>query len=284
MKTDSLFYRLFQTFPPLLFDLLKYTPATANYSFKSVEIKQTAFRLDGVFSPPTDDHNSPLFFVEVQFQADKLFYHRFFSEIFLYLRQFDPPNPWQGVVIYPNRQTETGKTFHYDLLLASSRVSRIYLDELEPLANDPFSLRLLKLIVTPADKSVVFAQQIAKQTYGQISQKQLQLQLIDLLETIMVYKLPTLSKEEIQRMIGLTDVDLKQTRFYQDVFTEGRTEGKQEEGVNIVLRLLRRRFGSLDSAIEARIQGLKLSVIEVLVEQLLDFTDISELEIWLENQ
>ncbi len=284
MKTDSLFYRLFQTFPPLLFDLLKYTPATANYSFKSVEIKQTAFRLDGVFSPPTDDHNSPLFFVEVQFQADKLFYHRFFSEIFLYLRQFDPPNPWQGVVIYPNRQTETGKTFHYDLLLASSRVSRIYLDELEPLANDPFSLRLLKLIVTPADKSVVFAQQIAKQTYGQISQKQLQLQLIDLLETIMVYKLPTLSREEIQRMIGLTDVDLKQTRFYQDVFTEGRTEGKQEEGVNIVLRLLRRRFGSLDSAIEARIQGLKLSVIEVLVEQLLDFTDISELEIWLENQ
>lgn len=248
-----------------------------------MEIKQTAFRLDGVFSPPTDDHNSPLFFVEVQFQADKLFYHRFFSEIFLYLRQFDPPNPWQGVVIYPNRQTETGKTFHYDLLLASSRVSRIYLDELEPLANDPFSLRLLKLIVTPADKSVVFAQQIAKQTYGQISQKQLQLQLIDLLETIMVYKLPTLSREEIQRMIGLTDVDLKQTRFYQDVFTEGRTEGKQEEGVNIVLRLLRRRFGSLDSAIEARIQGLKLSVIEVLVEELLDFTDISELEIWLEN-
>jgi predicted transposase YdaD len=50
-----------------------------------------------------------------------------------------------------------------------------------------------------------------------------------LIETILVYKLPTLSREEIQAMLELTDVDLKQTRFYQDVFTEGRLEGGQEE-------------------------------------------------------
>ena len=119
----------------------------------------------------------------------------------------------------------------------------------------------------------------------------MQLQLIDLLETIMVYKLPILSREEIQQMIGITDVDLKQTRFYQDVFAEGqqegkqqgKQEGKQEEGVSIVLRLLKRQFGSLDSAIETRIRGLKLSVIEMLVDQLLDFTDISELQTWLED-
>ena len=228
MKTDSLFYRLFQTFPPLLFDLLKFTPVNSNYKFKSVEIKQTAFRLDGVFSPPENDHNSPLFFVEVQFQTDKLFYHRFFSEIFLYLRQFDPLNPWQGVVIYPNRQTDTGKTCHYDFLLASSRVHRIYLNELEPPANAPISLKLLKLIVTPVDKSAVLAQEIAKETYGEITQRPLQLQLIDLLETIMVYKLPILSREEIQQMLGITDIDLKQTRFYQDVFAEGQQEGKQQ--------------------------------------------------------
>jgi predicted transposase/invertase (TIGR01784 family) len=203
LKTDSLFYRLFQTFPPLLFDLLKFTPVNSNYKFKSVEIKQTAFRLDGVFSPPENDHNSPLFFVEVQFQTDKRFYHRFFSEIFLYLRQFDPPNPWQGVVIYANRQTETGKTCHYDFLLASSRVHRIYLNELEPPVNAPISLKLLKLIVTPADKSAVLAQEIAKETYGEITQRPLQLQLIDLLETIMVYKLPILSREEIQQMMDI---------------------------------------------------------------------------------
>ena len=166
-------------------------------------------------------------------------------------------------------------------------IHRIYLNELEPPANAPISLKLLKLIVTPADKSAVLAQEIAKETYGEITQRPLQLQLIDLLETIMVYKLPILSREEIQQMIGITDVDLKQTRFYQDVFVEGQQEGKQEgnqeEGVSIVLRLLKRQFGSLDSAIETRIRGLKLSVIEMLVDQLLDFTDISELKTWLED-
>ena len=40
-------------------------------------------------------------------------------------------------------------------------------------------------------------------------------QLADFVETILVYKLPTLSREEIQAMLGLIDTDLKQTRFYQ---------------------------------------------------------------------
>jgi predicted transposase YdaD len=51
---------------------------------------------------------------------------------------------------------------------------------------------------------------------------------LDLIETIVVYKLPHLSREEIQRMLHLPDVELKQTRFYQDVFAEGRTEGRTE--------------------------------------------------------
>ena len=45
------------------------------------------------------------------------------------------------------------------------------------------------------------------------------------IETIVVYKLPQLSREEIRDMIGLKDIELKQTRFYQDVFKEGHQEG-----------------------------------------------------------
>ena len=50
--------------------------------------------------------------------------------------------------------------------------------------------------------------------------------IVNLLETIVVYKLPALRRDEIQQMLELTDVDLKQTRFYQEVFTEGRQEGE----------------------------------------------------------
>jgi predicted transposase/invertase (TIGR01784 family) len=92
VKTDSLFYRIFQTLPESFFDL--------------VEIKQTAFRIDEVFLPDTPAQ--PVYLVEVQFQDDAKFYSRFFSEIFLYLRQYDEPNDWQAVVILSNRATEPG--------------------------------------------------------------------------------------------------------------------------------------------------------------------------------
>jgi predicted transposase/invertase (TIGR01784 family) len=55
--------------------------------------------------------------------------------------------------------------------------------------------------------------------------------LVDLIETILVYKFPNRTKEEIIAMLG-TD-DLKKTRFYKDVFAEGQEEGReqgQEEG------------------------------------------------------
>lgn len=46
MKTDSLFYRLFQTLPQLLFDLVEHPSGrAARYHFASAELKQTAFRL-----------------------------------------------------------------------------------------------------------------------------------------------------------------------------------------------------------------------------------------------
>jgi Protein of unknown function (DUF2887) len=54
MKTDSLFYRVFQTLPGLFFDLIGLSSLAAEqYRFHSVELKQTALRLDGLFKPPT---------------------------------------------------------------------------------------------------------------------------------------------------------------------------------------------------------------------------------------
>jgi predicted transposase/invertase (TIGR01784 family) len=107
VKTDSIFYRLFQEFPSIFFELIGNPPETANiYQFASVEIKQTAFRIDGVFLP-TQEQKSPIYFVEVQFQADADIYLRLISEISLYLRQNKRKNPWRGVVIYPSRDIVT---------------------------------------------------------------------------------------------------------------------------------------------------------------------------------
>ena len=52
-------------------------------------------------------------------------------------------------------------------------------------------------------------------------------QLIELIETIVVYTFPRLSREEIATMLGLSD--LKETRVYQETREEALKEGRQEE-------------------------------------------------------
>ncbi|UXE63480.1 MAG: Rpn family recombination-promoting nuclease/putative transposase [Woronichinia naegeliana WA131] len=85
MKTDKIFYTLFQVFPELLFELIGSDSNFAhNYQFKSIEVKELSFRLDGVFLPDENYPEYPLYFVEVQFQLDPDFYWRFFTEIILY--------------------------------------------------------------------------------------------------------------------------------------------------------------------------------------------------------
>ncbi len=86
MKTDTIFYRLFQSFPSIFFELIQLpVTETDNYSFDSVEVKQLSFRIDGVFLPENNNPDTPIYFCEVQFQKDDNFYSRFFAEIFLYL-------------------------------------------------------------------------------------------------------------------------------------------------------------------------------------------------------
>ncbi|NET56876.1 MAG: Rpn family recombination-promoting nuclease/putative transposase, partial [Symploca sp. SIO2E6] len=137
MKTDSLFYRIFHNVPALFFELIG-QPSRQGYKFKSIEVKQTAFRIDGVFLPPENDPNPTVFFVEVQFQEDELIYHRLFAEIFVFLQQNPEFTHWQAVVIFPSKSLEPEDVGLYSLLLESTQVQRFYLKELEQV--QPFSV------------------------------------------------------------------------------------------------------------------------------------------------
>ena len=74
MKTDSIFFRLFAVYPASFFELLGLPAEEARaYRFDSVEVKQTAFRIDGVFLPLGEDSEHPVIFAEIQFQSDLIF-------------------------------------------------------------------------------------------------------------------------------------------------------------------------------------------------------------------
>lgn len=235
MKTDTIFYRLFQSFPGIFFELIDRPPGEANqYQFASVEVKQLAFRIDGVFLPNSDAPDSPIYFGEVQFQPDPKFYSRFFSEILLYLDKSDRANDWRGVVIFPNRSVDTGDTQRYRELLNPQRVYRIYLDELESPAS--IGLETVELIVASEEQAIAKAKDLLGRIPEEMPPGRSPQELLQLIESILMYKLPRLSREEIEAMFSISD--LKQTRVYQEALEEGRTEGLILGKLESVPRLL----------------------------------------------
>jgi predicted transposase/invertase (TIGR01784 family) len=81
MRRDSIFYKLFQKYPTLLFELLANPPANANaYRFDSVGVKEPKFEIDGVFLPPQSESRGVVYFCEVKFQKDEMLYERVFAE------------------------------------------------------------------------------------------------------------------------------------------------------------------------------------------------------------
>lgn len=252
MKTDSIFYHLFQEFPSIFFEIIGNPSTEANTSnFSSVEIKQTAFRVDGVFLPVQGVDN-PLYFVEVQFQPDAEFYSRFFAEIFLYLRQNKPQNDWRAIVLYPTQSIETGDIKHYREFFASQRVSRVYLNELSEAADHSIGIGTVKLVILPEARAVVQARNLINRVRREIADELQQRELLQLIEIILFYKLPNMSREEIQAMFGLSD--LKQTRVYREAKQEGRLEGKLESIP---------RFLALGLSVEQVAEALGLDVEQV---------------------
>jgi Domain of unknown function (DUF4351) len=62
---------------------------------------------------------------------------------------------------------------------------------------------------------------------------------------------------------------------------EGNTQGRVEEAKGLVIRLLTRKLGTVGSPLLEKIQALPLEQVELLGEDLLDFTSINNLEQWL---
>ncbi|EAZ92526.1 Rpn family recombination-promoting nuclease/putative transposase [Crocosphaera chwakensis] len=257
MKTDTIFYRLFQSFPSIFFELIGHPVDEADhYRFDSVEIKQLSFRIDGVFLPKNADPDSPIYFCEVQFQKDEQFYGRFFAEIFLYLSKTELTNDWRGIIIYPNPQVETNNIQRYQDLLNSSKVTRVYLDQLENFEQTSIGLATVQLITLPTAQTIDTTQKLIERVKEELTPDQNRQELLQLIETILVYKLPRLSRREVEAMFSIDE--LKQTQYFQDVRQEAREEGKLDKALETVPRLL-----ALGLTVEQIAEALQLDVKQV---------------------
>ena len=276
MRTDTIFYQLFLTFKPLLFELLGEPIANAEYyQFTSREIKEKAFRFDGIFIPDRED--KPIYFVEVQFQNKSDFYWEFIAEINLYLNQYKPVQDWKAVALFTQRHFEvTSLTLYQQDLMNSGRIIPIYLDEVR---SDSIGVGLIQLILAQESQAPVLVQQLLERAKTEIADPLVTHDIIDLLETVLVSKFAQLSREEIQAMFLLSDI--KQTRVYQEAKQEGKQEGERAGEARLVLRLLSKRFGKIDDRRVQVINSLTLEQLEDLGEALLDFGELADLDNWL---
>ena len=216
MKRDSIYYQIFKRFPELIFEFIDEPPLQAqDYRFESVEVKETAFRIDGVFLPPFGTIPRIIFFAEVQFQKDETLYHRFFTESLMYLnRNQSQYDDWYCVVIFPERSLEPSDLKTHRIFLNSNQVKRIYLNELGTFNQQPIGINLMQLTIASEkampEQARLLIERVQLEETGTLPKNEV----IDIITTIAVYKFSQLTREEVEAMLGL---NIEETRIYQDL-------------------------------------------------------------------
>ncbi|MEH1853211.1 MAG: Rpn family recombination-promoting nuclease/putative transposase [Nostoc sp.] len=280
MRRDSIFYKLFQQSPALLFELLTSPPTNAEaYRFDSIAVKEPKFEIDGVFLPPENASPGVVYFCEVQFQKYERLYERVFAESSLYFyRNRDRFSDWQAVIIYPSRSIEQNDIYPHRNQLNGNQVHRVYLNELGDIRSLPVWVALM--VLTTVEEELVPSEARYLIERSSIEQSETASRaIIELVTTILVYKFEQLSRAEVEQMLGIT---LKETRVYREIKEEGREEGRIEGERSLIFRLLTRRVGELPQDVHESIETLSLEQLENLGEALLDFISLADLQVWLE--
>ena len=239
MKTDSFFYRYFLAFPEAFFLLIGQAKRNAKgYQFTSVEVKDIAFRFDGLFVPETKA--ALIYCVEAQFKKRHGFYLSFFAKIANYLQKHEPPNDWRAIVFFPNHAADTGVHRHYREFFESGRLQRVYLSDLPHAALEKFPLNLLQIIVASKRKVLPMAEKIIRQLPEQVPDEKRQELIVELLTNLLVSKLPEMTRKEIEKMFELEDV--KKSRFYREVAEEVAEESERKRTREIAKTMLKKDF------------------------------------------
>jgi predicted transposase YdaD len=204
-------------------------------------------------------------------QHDPQLYDRMHSEISIYSYRYPERfNAWKAVAIYPSRTVVQSQTKVPQELFESGRIMPVYLDELGAIAELPPGLGLMVLTTLEGEAAIAEAKGMVDRARQTIDENVI----MSMVSSILVNKFKTLSRDEVNVMLGYTTDELKQTRFYRDV--------REDERREIVLMQLNRKVGQLSPQNQARVEALGFDRLQVLGADLLDFTNLTDLENWLE--
>ncbi len=95
----------------------------------------------------------------------------------------------------------------------------------------------------------------------------------------------------VQQIMRWDMTVLRESPWYNEILKQGLQEGlqqgeqrgKQEGEANLIIRLLSKRFGNLETAIALQIRQLSSPQLEILGESIFDFSAMADLETWLQQ-
>ena len=283
MKTDALFYELFQAAPQTFFELLQITPACP-YRFESITVKTAEKRIDGVLEPV--DTTAPLYFLEVQAFPDDVIYWRAMREISTYFEQRpqQQERAWQAIVLWLNKEDDPG------------------LGTLKPLAHRPHSrlrsadlIKLLKKLKAVDEKALVLnvlhplltnsEREVRKNVVQWVENirqtpnldTQAEERLVAVLSQLIEQKFRSLSYKELSQMLRLTP--LRETESVQEVL--------KEEWLDVLIPMIRRQFvisDEIQAALLRDLQTLAADRLKALIPILWEINSVESLERWIAEQ
>jgi predicted transposase YdaD len=273
MNTDTILYEIFHTLPSLLFVLVGEEASKADgYTVASTEVKQAAFRLDGILLPPTP--HQTLYFLEMQFQRDKRFYFRLFAEIFVYFRKTMPDFPWKAVVLFAKEAHDPGIPSVFNALLP-----HLHIIHLDKIPNDVFRKHpadILELLILPEDPLLVVekAQEAIVRAKGIHATRGAETH--DLITKVLYEKFQSLTFKEIETMLDAKWSTFENSTLHRTMkahyeeqglkkgLQQGVQQGSQQAMFKTALALLQE--GSTVEFIQ-RVTGLSREQIEALRPQ-----------------
>jgi len=284
MKTDPLFYELFQIRPQIFFELVQVTPACP-YRFESITVKTTEKRIDGVLEPTVS--GQPIYFVEVQAKPDKQMYWRTSRETSVYFEQRPKleDTDWYAYVIWLNKEDDSGfkKTHIYD----EQKVQRIFsvhlIDILKKLPQNSLALNVLRPLIVDSEAEVrqnivSWAEQL-HQTPDLSAEAEARL--LGVMTQFIEEKFKTLSYKELAKMLNL--VPLRELPSGQELIQEV----LQDHSIDVSMRQIKRKFRLAEKTLNQvmlRLRKLNLKDLEQLFEAIFDFKNLKQLNAWIDER
>jgi predicted transposase/invertase (TIGR01784 family) len=279
MRTDALFYELFQTAPQTFFELLQIVP-TCTYRFESITVKASEKRIDGVIEPT--DEQQPVYFLEVQAFPDDTIYWRTLREVATYFEQRPARNDnWQAVVLWLNKEDDPGLRTLKPLTYkpASRLISADLIKLLKKLPETSLVLNVLRPLLAKSEREVRkhVVQWVTNIRQTPNLDPQTEEKLVAILSQLIEQKFKTLSYKELAKMLRLTP--LEETISGQELIKNAH--------VDILAALIQDRFGlseALSETVRADLDKLDGQALTTLVRQILHFDTFEELETWIADR